>query len=243
MTLFSSVFKSVFSRRDVKIFLAFSMIPILVPSLASLMETVEMGAITSVLEFYKTVMQMQFSLALPVIILSLITTSVFKDEIDSGIMFLYKDISRKAIFKAKLFSLYSLVALFYLVNMLTTVLACLALNTGQAIDFISNANLLLPTLLDLSITFLLFLITINLVALWSMKMKAMTAILLGVFFSIFANTAPLLTAFRYFFPNSYPRLVGEMGLALASLLAIIVALLYLLPTYYKALATFKKVEF
>ena len=99
MSLFKSVFKSVFKRKDVNIFLTFAFLPVLVPLLSGFMEGMSSEYTGNFLSFLESAVSTQYRFVLPILLFSLVVSSVFKDEIDSGIMFLYKDINRKKIFK------------------------------------------------------------------------------------------------------------------------------------------------
>ena len=89
MTLFKAIFKSVFNRRDVKIFLIFILLPLLVPLLTEFMDGTSTGLAGNFSEFLATTISTQYRLILPNLLFSLVISSVFKDEIDSGILFLY----------------------------------------------------------------------------------------------------------------------------------------------------------
>ena len=113
MSLFKSVFKSVFKRKDVNIFLTFAFLPVLVPLLSGFMEGMSSEYTGNFLSFLESAVSTQYRFVLPILLFSLVVSSVFKDEIDSGIMFLYKDINRKKIFNAKLLSLVVVYSIFW----------------------------------------------------------------------------------------------------------------------------------
>ena len=85
MMLFTSILKSVASRRDVKLFFGFIILPILVPFLSQTMDGARDNFGQSFLTFLDLTLVTQYRVILPVMIFSLVITSVFRDEIDSGI--------------------------------------------------------------------------------------------------------------------------------------------------------------
>ncbi len=68
-------------------------------------------------------MATQDGIVLPVLLLSLIISAVFRDEIDSGILFLYKDLNRTRLFNAKIISLVVMYASYVLLTVLTSAIA------------------------------------------------------------------------------------------------------------------------
>ena len=116
-TLIFSVFKTILNRRDAKIFLSFGLLPILVPFLSGNMEGLDVDYTKSFLAFLETTLLTQYQITLPILILSVLISSVFRDEIDTGILFLYKDISREMIFHAKFVGLLLVYAVYVLLTM------------------------------------------------------------------------------------------------------------------------------
>ena len=123
MLLFKSVFKSVFKRKDVNIFLTFAFLPVLVPLLSGFMEGMSSEYTGNFLSFLESAVSTQYRFVLPILLFSLVVSSVFKDEIDSGIMFLYKDINRKKIFNAKLLSLVAVYSIFLGLTIFTSIVS------------------------------------------------------------------------------------------------------------------------
>lgn len=86
MILVKSIFHSIFSRREVKIFLAFSFLPMLVPILSDVMDGINADLSNNFLSFLDSAITTQPRLILPTLLFSLIISSVFKEEIESGII-------------------------------------------------------------------------------------------------------------------------------------------------------------
>lgn len=246
MIFFKSVFKSVFSRRDVKIFLAFIFFPILVPILADFMDGVNSKLTNNFLAFLDSAVSTQFRFILPVLLLSLIVSSVFKDEIDSGIMFLYKDIKRSKIFNAKLLSLLVVYIIFLIGTILTSLISyyVIMFPKGEvAINFMPEKNSeIIRALLSLLTTINLNIITITLVVMVSITSKTIQSTLTGVFFSLFSSIAPMWIGIKYLFPNGYVQL-SKTNLSLAGILAIVISAIYFIIFYLKGKSKFENVEF
>ena len=79
-TLIFSVFKTILNRRDAKIFLSFGLLPILVPFLSGNMEGLDVDYTKSFLAFLETTLLTQYQITLPILILSVLISSVFRDE-------------------------------------------------------------------------------------------------------------------------------------------------------------------
>lgn len=245
-TLIFSIFSTILKRRDAQIFLSFSLFPILVPFLSGNLEGLEVDYTRSFISFLDISLLTQYRLVLPILIFSILISSVFRDEIDAGILFLYKDINRKLIYNAKLFGLVMLYGIYVLATSFSTFLVyylILIPQKGVANQFFPMETVALQQSL-LSITALVFLniITIVLVAMVAVKRKTIVAVLSGVFFTLFAVTAPLLIGIRYLIPTTYANLYN--GGVFSTLLPILgISALYACVCYVKGGKDFKDVEF
>lgn len=244
MNLFSSVFQSVFKRRDVKILLSLITIPALTTALAGVSDQqMNQDVYGSFLNFFSAALELQYQLIFPALILGFIVSSVFRDEINSGIMFLYKDIKRSKIFNAKLMNLFFVYGIYFI--------GTLAFPIGSYFFYVvpkfgfnlfSTENGSAAILQIISIVGI-YLILITLVALVSIKKRTLVAVLSGVFFNVVAQTAPLLNGLRYVFPNSYPRLIESLSVEVAFATSIGIIITYLIITYAFARKNFNKIEF
>lgn len=120
MSLIGPVFETVWKRKETKIYLAIAIIFPLV-FLAStflpkgsnfMVPTPAAGEFFSYLDLLTAILFATQSLTLPTLALFLLTFSVFRSEADTHLMFLYKDLPRKAIFRAKIISLILIVLIF-----------------------------------------------------------------------------------------------------------------------------------
>ncbi|MCU9534102.1 amino acid transporter [Streptococcus sp. CSL10205-OR2] len=246
MVFFKSVFKSIFNRRDVKIFLSFIFLPILVPIMAEFMDGLNSKLTSNFLAFLDSAVSTQFRFVLPVLLFSLVISSVFRDEIESGIMFLYKDINRTKIFNAKLIGLLVIYGLFFVGTVLTSLIAYYGIMAPKglvATNLISEKTPeVVSTIFSLLTTLGLNVITIALVVMVSVSSRAVQSVLTGVFFSLASSVAPMLIGINYLFPNGYVKL-ATTNFPLAVILSVIISITYFVFFYIRGKNKFKKIEF
>ena len=185
MTLLISVFRSVFKRRDVNILLSFSFLPLIIPALSGVMESQLSQDVTgSLVNFFASIIETQYQLVLPALVFSLIVSSVFRDEINSGLLFLYKDIKRSTILNAKLLSLY-LVYVIYLIGtfIVTTVIYFLSIAPQTAVAIFPRQDGGQVFLQILTVV-MIHVILITLVAAVSLKKTSLIGVLIGILLSL-----------------------------------------------------------
>ena len=85
----------------------------------------------SFIEFFQAMLSVQYQMALPLIALFYLVVTVFRDEIKRGYLFLYKDISKKKIFNAKIQSL----GVVYLIYLLSLFLFCMFVYYVRLVQF------------------------------------------------------------------------------------------------------------
>lgn len=245
--LVTSIFKSVFRRRDVNIFLSFVFLPIMVPFLSGKMQGLESDYTRSFISFLETVLPTQFHIVLPLLIFSFIISSVFRDEIDSGILFLYRDVNRKKIFNAKIASLFTIYLIYFLGTLVTSAIAYFGVMVPQwgvsPSFFPEDASLIYPAILKVLVYALLHLLVILLVSMLSIRYKTVTAVLSGVLFTLFTSVAPLLIGIKYLFPNGYIESLEQLGALPTTLVILTLSVIYFLFFYLKGKSDFQKVEF
>lgn len=246
MSLFKSVFKSVFKRKDVNIFLTFAFLPVLVPLLSGFTEGMSSEYTGNFLSFLESAVSTQYRFVLPILLFSLVVSSVFKDEIDSGIMFLYKDINRKKIFNAKLLSLVAVYSIFLGLTIFTSIVSYYGfmLPKGEvSSNFIANqSSATIKSLFTLISTINLNLITIALVVMVSITSKTIKSVLAGVFFSLAASVSPMLIGIQYLFPNGYIHFI-QSNWVLSYMAAVVISIIYFVIFYVRGMHKFKNVEF
>ncbi|MFQ9890573.1 MAG: amino acid transporter [Streptococcus sp.] len=181
------------------------------------------------LSFLESAVSTQYRFVLPILLFSLVVSSVFKDEIDSGIMFLYKDINRKKIFNAKLLSLVAVYSIFLGLTIFTSIVSYYGfmLPKGEvSSNFIANqSSATIKSLFTLISTINLNLITITLVVMVSITSKTIKSVLAGVFFSLAASVSPMLIGIQYLFPNGYIHFI-QSNWVLSYMAAVVISIIY-----------------
>ena len=198
------------------------------------------------LSFLESAVSTQYRFVLPILLFSLVVSSVFKDEIDSGIMFLYKDINRKKIFNAKLLSLVAVYSIFLGLTIFTSIVSYYGfmLPKGEvSSNFIANqSSATIKSLFTLISTINLNLITITLVVMVSITSKTIKSVLAGVFFSLAASVSPMLIGIQYLFPNGYIHFI-QSNWVLSYMAAVVISIIYFVIFYVRGMHKFKNVEF
>lgn len=223
-------------------FYAFAGLPILVPILSKFLVGVKAEYTDDFLDFLGAALATQDGIVLPVLLLSLIISAVFRDEIDRGILFLYKDLNRTRLFNAKIISLVAMYASYVLLTVLISAIAYLGFLNASGKVVSDDWNNVQSTLLSIFATISINVIGILLVAMVSIKAKSLQAVLAGVFWSLFTTTAPLLIGVRYVVPNGYAKMSLDQPL-LAWSLVVAITTFYTVATYLKGRSNFEKLEF
>lgn len=246
--LIISVSKPILKRRDTNIFLSFCLLPILVPFLSGNMEGMNVDYTKSFLSFLDITLLTQYRLTIPVLIFSILISSIFRDEIDNGIMFLYKDIKRSTIFNAKIIGITFVYSMYLIGTFFTTLITYYGImlpRFGVDSNFLPPTSILLEkSILSILSVILLNLVTIAIVAMASIKSKTLVAVLVGTLSTLFATIAPLLTGVKYAIPLTYANnLQSDNSFGVTMLIVIGLSFIYYLPSYLIAKNNFEKVEF
>lgn len=250
MTILSPIFQSVLKRRDTKLFMAFAFLPLATALLINsegIDTAFKADKTVSWLTFLASDLTFQMSTTLPLLVLSFIIYSVFREEFDSGIMFLYKDIQRSLIFKAKVLSIFALYGLYLLTTTMISSLAYFLIAvpryhfSGDLFPkgLLASQSVFLQLLAVLSLT----LIAMMIIAALSLKYKVGVAAMAGIFFILWANVAPQLRTARYLFPTGYAKMLHQIPLPLALVLSLVISLTYFSLAYRATYRQFLKKEF
>ncbi|MTB64138.1 amino acid transporter [Streptococcus sp. zg-86] len=245
--MFQSIFNSIINRRDVKLFLSFSLLPLVIVFIMPYITLQSTEFTKSFLAFLHATLEAQYTILLPVLVFALVISSVFRDEIDSGILFLYKDISRSKIFHLKILGIMGIYGLYTLLSSGATLIAYYGFlvpkyDYGVALIPSNSASLQFNILGILGII-LVNLITIAVVAMVSISSKAITAVLAGIFFNLFIMTAPLWIGLKYLAPIAYLTILAGKGFFPPFLAMTSLSLVYFAYFYSKGIKKFQKIEF
>ena len=240
--IFLAVLSTTWNRKESKLFLLFSLIPILYLA-STFMETsfmnvtsIETGAKLSFLEMYDGIFNLSFNSTLPTLSLFLLILSVVRSDIELHRLFLYKDIERKKILLSKILSILSLFALFVLIFSLLMFgvyyLRIIHLPFASG-EFLGQDSLL--AIFSIFGTILHHVFYIFLLTMISLFFSNIASIVSGIILLIFTGILPLFGKIGLIFPNGF-RLLAYIGI-------ISITTFYSLILFYFSLKKFRKVEF
>jgi putative membrane protein len=248
--IFLAVLSTTWNRKESKLFLLFSLIPILYLA-STFMETsfmnvtsIETGAKLSFLEMYDGIFNLSFNSTLPTLSLFLLILSVVRSDIELHRLFLYKDIERKKILLSKILSILSLFALFVLIFSLLMFgvyyLRIIHLPFASG-EFLGQDSLL--AIFSIFGTILHHVFYIFLLTMISLFFSNVASIVSGIILLIFTGILPLFGKIGLIFPNGFRLLAEEGNFHLAYIGIISITTFYSLILFYFSLKKFRKVEF
>ena len=248
--IFLAVLSTTWNRKESKLFLLFSLIPILYLA-STFMETsfmnvtsIETGAKLSFLEMYDGIFNLSFNSTLPTLSLFLLILSVVRSDIELHRLFLYKDIERKKILLSKILSILSLFALFVLIFSLLMFgvyyLRIIHLPFASG-EFLGQDSLL--AIFSIFGTILHHVFYIFLLTMISLFFSNVASIVSGIILLIFTGILPLFGKIGLIFPNGFRLLAEEGNFHLAYIGIISITTFYSLILFYFSVKKFRKVEF
>ena len=248
--IFWAVLSTTWNRKESKLFLLFSLIPILYLA-STFMETsfmnvtsIETGAKLSFLEMYDGIFNLSFNSTLPTLSLFLLILSVVRSDIELHRLFLYKDIERKKILLSKILSILSLFALFVLIFSLLMFgvyyLRVIHLPFASG-EFLGQDSWL--AIFSIFGTILHHVFYIFLLTMISLFFSNIASIVSGIIILIFTGILPLFGKIGLIFPNGFRLLAEEGNFHLAYIGIISITTFYSLILLYFSLKKFRKVEF
>lgn len=248
--IFWAVLSTTWNRKESKLFLLFSLIPILYLA-STFMETsfmnvtsIETGAKLSFLEMYDGIFNLSFNSTLPTLSLFLLILSVVRSDIELHRLFLYKDIERKKILLSKILSILSLFALFVLIFSLLMFgvyyLRVIHLPFASG-EFLGQDSWL--AIFSIFGTILHHVFYIFLLTMISLFFSNIASIVSGIIILIFTGILPLFGKIGLIFPNGFRLLAEEGNFHLAYIGIILITTFYSLILFYFSLKKFRKVEF
>ncbi|MDR0921633.1 MAG: hypothetical protein LBM95_04530 [Lactobacillales bacterium] len=244
-------FKNLLKKKETIVYFVFALFPFLL-IIVDLFDTnfMQLSApdnSLSCLGFIGAVMTVQHQLVLPLIILIYLVSTTFYTEITNGILFLYKDMNRRKILNAKIFSLIgvyiSYVGILFLSSLVTyyAYLKNLSYTSGTFLPL--KAIDIQDALLEILGIVFVGLLCILLATTLSLNFSSGFTMLGTVLFLLLSSIAPKLTMLKYFFPNGYEVQIDTIGFIPAILGTLIVFIVYAVFMYGYANKKFKKVEY
>lgn len=254
-TIFQPIFESIWKRKESKVFLLFSLFPLLylvatfLPSQSNFMVmTTEKGHYTSFFPFWSIILHSTENFFLPSLALYFVAYSTFKKESTDHVFFLYKDIDRNSIFWAKIWSMIALVGIF----LLSFTAVMLVVYYTRAIHLPGFSSKLwgddidnLSSLTEFCRVFLAFLLTIFMASAVSLYFNITMTMVIAIAFNMAMIIFGLVGGpLSYLSPNHFASMGimdGQFLVAFAGIISL--SLVYIGISNYFAKVKFKTLEF
>lgn len=249
------VFQTIWNRRERKLFLLFSLYPLIYMATSFFKDSnfmrisSEGGVKLSYLEFVEILFNSVDMTILPMLALALLVNAVFRREIEDHILFLYKDVSRKTIFFSKFISLVIVLLLyvvgFIIVSLFVFYTRVVPMGLGISHLFPTEITYLTPTLYGILSIFLKGLVVIGLTSLLSMKYGLGLTMTVIIVFYLSMSVLSLVGSFlAVILPNGYRQFVIDNPAEIFPfLISIFLAVAYSFGLSFLASRIFQKVEF
>lgn len=249
------VFQTIWKRRERKLFLLFSLYP-LIYMISSFFEnsnfmrfSLEGGVKLSYLEFVEILFNSVDMTILPMTALALLVNAVFRREIEDHILFLYKDISRNTIFFSKFINLVFVLLLyvfgFIFVSLFVFYARVVPMGLGVSQLFPTELTYLTPALYGMLSIFLKGLVVIGLTSLLSMKYGlGLTMTIIIVFYLSMSILSLVGSSLAIVLPNGYRQfIIDNPDKIFPFVVSISLAVVYSFGLSFLASRIFQKVEF
>lgn len=249
--IFKPVFKTVFKRKETKIFLLFSAYPLIL-LIATFFKSAFMNlnadkGSLSFIEFFQAMLSVQYQMALPLIALFYLVVTVFRDEIKRGYLFLYKDISKKKIFNAKIQSL-SMVYMIYLFalflfSMFVYYVRLIQFDYTSKTFFPVGADNIAYVVVGILGVILVTVVGILVVADLSLLTINSVAVVGGIVFVLVSTISKYFATLSWLFPNSYTEIYEKFGFGNSMILMLVLFIIYAAVFTSIGKHFFKKLEY
>lgn len=251
--IFPAVFRSVWQRKETKIYLSFTFFSLiyLVASFFGSSNFMKIHTVNgfkiSGIDFIDMMMSSVDGFILPTLAIYFLTISVFKKELDDHTMFLYRDLSRTKTFFAKYISLVSIVAIFYMLFFIisTAVYYTRVVHLPFASDnfFADNLFVTLQSVLSLLGFFMKDIFSITVATVVCLYSSVGATMVTAVVLTITMMLTPIIGGpVSMLFPNGYLEL-GSDNMLLAFGGTTLVTLLYAMIFTGVGVKKFKSLEF
>lgn len=253
--IFSAVLESVWKRKETKIFLLFSLYPLIyfISSFFGQSNFMQIGNAEGVkvgyLDFADMMMNSMDAIILPTLALYFLTISVFRKETDDHTMFLYKDINKKSIYFSKYISLIFILVVYFTLFFLSSLVvhygrvAHMDLGTTR---FTSDS--LYFTLLEMLSIFTIFLkgvVSISVAACVSLYFGTGVTMTTAIVFTLTMMIMSMIGGpVALIFPNGYRQFTDTIsGMGIGFLGPLIITFVYSIVGNIIGLKKFKNLEF
>ncbi|EGQ0296157.1 TPA: hypothetical protein I1871_001682 [Staphylococcus pseudintermedius] len=248
--LFRPIFINTIKMKSVWLFWLLGLLPFLVMIAMSINSNFlqisgESGTLSGI-EFFAMIYGVLHNMLLPTIVLTFIVSKIFYDELNSGIIFMYKDINRNNILFSKWLTMLIIQLIFIIILFLSSIIVYFVYLSS--FDF-SSGNLM-PLSKYMAITFvptvtLLFIevLTINFAILLSLHFSTGFTIFGMLIFILFTTIGPLLDTVKYIIPTGYDEKIDSLGGLPVLFISFAVFVVYFIITYAYIMYKHKRIEY
>lgn len=245
------IFRNLLKKVESKIFLSCSLFPLLI-AITSLFDTklLQMNApkgSLSFIEFFGSMISVQFQMVIPYIILIYLVISIFGNEIKTGKLYLYKDMYRNKILNLKLKAILMVYMTYIIILFITSLITYfLCLKNFFYVSGYFFANEMIYTqsaFFEVGSYVSLGIMLILLTMLISMFCSSGITMLGSIFFIMLSVILPHLHLGKYIVPNGYINQIETLGIVPAVLLASLVFLFSSFIIYTLSSKKFINIEF
>lgn len=199
----------------------------------------------SFFEYWDLIVKIQWQFGIPTLLLTYLVTTVFYTEVQTGILFLYKDIDKRKVFHAKLVGLSCVLFKYMVITFIISILSFYTLmqrHSYVSVNFFPITGEKLQTaIVSIISCVLVYLLVIILTSCLSSRFGILQSILGGMLFMLLSNVSTELSLGKYLFPTGYT--VSGLEFYLKIVLMILLSLSYGLIFYIIGLKNFKSIEF
>ena len=249
MSVFYPILRSVLKRKEVKVFLALSLTPLLY-FLSTFLKTKlfsfsgPTGSKIAFFDFFYGQFNLQFNSIISSLALAFLAISVFRTEISTHILFLYKDIDKRKIFLSKILSLMTVVLLYcgiyFLAALFTYYTRVAYLSYGSLQFWSDDFTYSIVSSLGVVLAYVLVVMLSSLASLYLSNGIVITLILL---FNVFMSLSGIIGGINWLFPVGYADFAEANGLGIGFLVITGLTFLYSALIYFCSLHKFKNLEF
>lgn len=215
-----TIFRNLLKKMETRIFLACAFFPLLI-AVTSLFNTklLQMNApkgSLSFIEFFGSMMSVQFQMVIPYIVLIYLVINLFGNEIKSGKLYLYKDMCRNKILNIKLKAIIMIYLTYILVLFFasfSTYFLCLNHFSYTSGHFLANELIYTQSaIFELGSYTSLGVLLILLALLLSLFYSSGITMLGSIFFIMLSVILPHLQLGKFIMPNGYINQIENLGI-------------------------------
>lgn len=248
--LFQSIFFNTIKMKSVWLYWLLGLMPFIVVIAMSINSNFlqisgEAGTLSG-LEFFSMIFGILHNMLFPSIILAFITSKLFYDELNSGIIFMYKDINRNTILISKWMSLFFIQLIFLFILFISSVIVYFTFLHNYDFssgDLMPITKYMATTIVPTITLYLIEVLTINFSILFSLHFSTGFTIFGIILFLLFTTIAPQLQKAKYFLPTGYDEQISSLGGESVLLISFMIFLVYFLATISYTMYKHKKIEY